>query len=122
MAALTTDNFAEIAGPLIREIMRAELMPIIQDVQAIRHIVGRHSMELKELRVDVGSLKTAYRHQSVLLEDLDSRFTTLAEAVDQSLDSRQQGRDHEGRLAEVETNQNSIKAILAAHNARYKNK
>lgn len=92
---------------IVRAIVREE-------TESMRQLLGIHSLQLQALQTRVGSLEQEVRRTGVLLEDLDDRFVTLAEAVDKSLNNRNQVRDHEKRIIGIEQDQNSVRAILKA--------
>lgn len=97
---LTKDDLKQIA-----HIVRGE-------TAGMRHMLGIHSLQLHALQSDMSSVKQEVRRTGVLLEDLEGRFTALAEVVDDSLNNRNQVRDHEERITALEQDQGSVRAIL----------
>lgn len=90
-----------------------QIAQIVRDETAgMRQMLGLHSLQLQTLQTDMRSVKQEVRHNGVLLEDLESRFTALAEIVDDSLNNRNQVRDHKERITALEQDQNSVRAIL----------
>lgn len=78
-----------------------------QSLDLIRHAQGSQSIMLRSLATDVSQIKYALRAQGVFYEDLEDRFTVLAENVSENLTIRQQVSDHETRLLHIETTQDA---------------
>lgn len=91
---------------------------LVEEVKLVRQVQGQQSLQMSELRADVRDLKTNYRTQSVLLEDLESRFTTVCEAIDDNLNVQSQVRNHEVRLTSVESLQTLMRRTLREHSRR----
>ncbi len=96
----------ETTQQLLRKIVREETDDIRRDVELIKHVQGSQSIMLRSLTTDVSQLKQSVRWQGVLFEDLEDRFSVLAEAVSDTLTLRQQVGDHEIRLIQIEAARN----------------
>jgi hypothetical protein len=116
MAGLTQADKDDIRGII------TELVPSIVrgEISLIRKVQGSQSIMLRTLLTDVSHLKELAREQGILYEDLEHRFTTLAEAVDENLTVRNTVLDHEDRLAAAEATQSILKSTVTAHSRQLK--
>lgn len=73
-----------------------------QSLDLLRQVQGSQSLMLRTLTTDVGQIKETVRAQGVFYEDLESRFTTLAENVSTGLAINRQVQTHETRLRALE--------------------
>lgn len=88
----------------------------------LRNQLSNQNMIIKEILLDVRQTKESVRHLRILYEDLDDRFTTLAEAVTDNLNVRREVDNHENRLHSVETDQKLLKKTVRIHSRQFKNK
>ena len=99
-------------------IIRAETQDMRETLDLLVQVQGSQSMMLRSLSTDVTQIKETVRSQGVFYEDLEDRFTVLAENLSESLTMRQQVSDHETRLLHLEATSNLPK--LAARAAKPK--
>lgn len=71
-----------------------------------------------QIKTQLNDLKASARTQAIFLEDLESRLTTICEAIDQSFDSRAAISSHDIRLASIESVQSLMRRTLREHARR----
>jgi hypothetical protein len=104
----------------IRTVVKDSIKGLESEVKLIRIVQGEQSIMIRTLQTAVNGLNSSYRTQSVLFEDLNDQFTTVAEMAEDSLGLRTQVRDHEVRLNEVESEQKLLKTTVAEHSRKLK--
>ncbi len=103
----------DIVRTIVREEtadMRQETAVMRQDIATIREVQGSQGIMLRTLLTSTSQLKRLARDQGIFYEDLENRFTTLAEAVDENLTVRSTVVDHENRLTDIESSQTILKS------------
>lgn len=78
IGALVRDAINETVPEIVDGIIRTELKAELEPVQLIQ---SQQARTLQAIQIDLRGLKSAYREQSILLEDLESRFDILAKVV-----------------------------------------
>lgn len=71
-----------------------------------------------QIKTQLNELKASARAHSIFLEDLESRFTTICDTIDDSFDSRAAISSLDIRLTNLESIQNFMRRTLKEHSRR----
>lgn len=99
---IVREEAIRVAQQETRAVVREETSDMRQTLDLLAQVQGSQSIMLRTLMTDITQIKETVRAQGVFYEDLEDRFTVLAENVGKNLTLRQQVSDHETRLLHLE--------------------